>query len=66
VQIQHADGIATTYCHAQTLTVHTGQAVAAGQVIGGVGSTGHSGAPPISNATTADALAFLRAAGLNP
>ena len=77
VQIQHADGIATTYCHAQTLTVHTGQKVAAGQVIGTVGSTGnstgshlhfqvHRGAPPISNATTVDALAFLRAAGLNP
>jgi murein DD-endopeptidase MepM/ murein hydrolase activator NlpD len=77
VQIQHPDGIATTYCHALALTVHTGQTVVAGQTIGYVGSTGnstgphlhfqvHRGAPPISDATTVDPLPFLRSVGLNP
>ena len=77
VQIQHPGGIATTYCHAQALAVHTGQIVTAGQVIGWVGSTGnstgphlhvqvHVHAPPISDATTVDPLPFLRGVGLNP
>jgi murein DD-endopeptidase MepM/ murein hydrolase activator NlpD len=77
VQIQHAGAIATTYCHALMLTVHTGQTVAAGQVIGAVGSTGnstgahlhlqiHQGAPPITSATTVDPLPFLRGVGLAP
>jgi murein DD-endopeptidase MepM/ murein hydrolase activator NlpD len=76
VQLQHGDGIATTYCHALRLTVQTGQTVVAGQVIGYVGSTGHStgahlhfqihrSAPPISNATTVDPLPFLRDVGVN-
>jgi murein DD-endopeptidase MepM/ murein hydrolase activator NlpD len=77
VQIQPADAIVTTYCHAQTLTVHTGQTVTAGQVIGTVGSTGnstgshlhfqaHRGAPSITNATTVDPLPFPCAAGRTP
>ena len=76
-QIQHPGGIATTYCHALALTVHTGQTVSAGQTIGYVGSTGnstgahlhlqvHRGPPPISNATTVDPLPFLRGVGVNP
>jgi murein DD-endopeptidase MepM/ murein hydrolase activator NlpD len=75
VQIQHPGGIATTYCHAFALTVHTGQSVVAGQTIGYVGSTGnstgahlhfqvHQGPPPISNATTIDPLPFLRGVGV--
>lgn len=77
VQIQHTGGIATTYCHALALTVHTGQTVTAGQTIGYVGSTGnssgphlhfqvHQGAPPISDVTTVDPLPFLRGVGLHP
>ena len=77
IQILHPDRVATTYCHARALTVHTGQMVRAGEVIGFVGSTGnstgehlhfqvHLQAPPISNATTVDPAAFLRSVGVIP
>ena len=75
VQIQHAGGIGTTYCHAVALNVQRGQQVAAGQLIAWVGSTGHSsgphlhfqvhvGAPPISNANTVDPVPLMRSLGL--
>ena len=75
IQLQHPGHVATTYCHARALIVHTGQSVRAGQIIGFVGSTGHSTgdhlhfqvhllAPPISNATTVDPAAFLRGVGV--
>ncbi|MER7276636.1 M23 family metallopeptidase [Dactylosporangium sp. NPDC000244] len=46
VDIDHPGGIVTRYCHMQTrAAVAEGQPVAAGQVIGIVGSTGHSSGP---------------------
>lgn len=75
VNINHGGGIVTRYCHAVDLNVAPGQQVAAGQVIGWVGSTGHStgphlhfethrGAPPATNESAVDAASFLRAAGV--
>jgi murein DD-endopeptidase MepM/ murein hydrolase activator NlpD len=75
VRILHPDRVATTYCHASALAVRAGQSVAAGQVIGWVGSTGnstgphlhfrvHVGAPPIANQTTVDPVAYLARVGV--
>ena len=76
LQILHAYDVATTYCHALALAVHTGQTVRAGEVVGWVGSTGnstgnhlhfqvHVHAPPINNATTVDPVAYLRGVGVD-
>ncbi|GGM24029.1 M23 family metallopeptidase [Dactylosporangium sucinum] len=76
VEIQHADGIGTTYCHASSLSVHVGQQVNAGDEIGRVGSTGHSSgnhlhfqvhqpAPPINNSTTIDPVPFMAGVGVH-
>ena len=42
VEISHGDGTSTLYGHMVTITVSVGQTVEQGQVIGYVGSTGHS------------------------
>ena len=75
--INHADGYRTYYGHLYSVRVAVGQRVSPGEHIGAMGTTGnstgphlhfqvHRAAPPLSSATTVDALAFLRAAGLNP
>jgi murein DD-endopeptidase MepM/ murein hydrolase activator NlpD len=75
VIVAHEQGIATTYCHASALTVHAGQSVAAGQVIGYVGSTGnstgahlhfevHLNTPPVDATTATDPVAFLASVGV--
>lgn len=75
VNLSHGDGIVTRYCHAVALAVSAGEQVAAGQVIGWVGSTGnstgshlhfetHRGAPPATNDTAVDPVPFLQAAGV--
>jgi murein DD-endopeptidase MepM/ murein hydrolase activator NlpD len=77
VVIDHGHRVATLYAHAIALAVTAGQPVTAGQLIGWVGSTGHSTGnhlhfqvhlhhPPIDHTTTVDPEAFLRAAGLHP
>lgn len=40
--IDHGNGIRTAYAHQSRMAVHAGQAVAQGQVIGNVGTTGNS------------------------
>ncbi len=75
VKLLHDAGVATTYCHAGALAVRDGDLVVAGQVIGWVGSTGHStgphlhfqvhrGAPPIDSSTTVDPVEFLSTVGI--
>lgn len=75
VNLNHGAGVVTRYCHAVALAVSAGEQVVAGQVIGWVGSTGHSSgphlhfethrnAPPASNDTAEDPIPFLQAAGV--
>ena len=73
VDIDHVGGIVTRYCHQLVQPyVHVGQHVAAGQVIGVVGSSGHSSGPHLhfevhlgdhTPATAVDPIAFMAAAG---
>ncbi|MCC3289981.1 M23 family metallopeptidase [Arthrobacter sp. zg-Y1110] len=45
VVVDHGDGLQTTYNHLNSIDVSVGQAVDAGAVVGGVGSTGNSTGP---------------------
>ena len=76
INLDHGGGIATRYCHAVRLNVHTGQHVTAGQLIGWVGSTGHSSgphlhfevhspAPPLTSDNAVNPLAFLSSVGID-
>jgi murein DD-endopeptidase MepM/ murein hydrolase activator NlpD len=76
VKIQHADRIATLYCHmVHRAPVTVGQHVTAGQVIGYVGSSGnssaphlhfevHVNAPPTGPQNAVDPIPFMRARGV--
>lgn len=74
VEITHADNVITRYCHQGVPPkVTVGQRVAAGDVIGYVGSTGNSSGPHLhfevhlngdrSNAGTVDPVPFMRDKG---
>lgn len=45
VEVRHGDGTSTSYAHLQSRRVAVGEKVAAGQVLGAVGSTGRSTGP---------------------
>jgi murein DD-endopeptidase MepM/ murein hydrolase activator NlpD len=45
VVVDHGNGLATAYAHQSAIAVTCGQAVTQGQVVGYVGSTGHSTGP---------------------
>jgi murein DD-endopeptidase MepM/ murein hydrolase activator NlpD len=76
VKIAHPDRIATLYCHLLARpALQPGQAVAAGQVIGLIGSSGrssyphlhfevHRNAPPTSPLTAVDPLPFMASVGV--
>jgi murein DD-endopeptidase MepM/ murein hydrolase activator NlpD len=74
VEITHADNVITRYCHQGVPPkVTVGQRVAAGDIIGYVGSTGNSSGPHLhfevhlngdrSNAGTVDPVPFMRDKG---
>ena len=76
VKVAHAGGVTTLYCHLLRLPVVTvGQQVAAGQVLGFVGSSGnssfphlhlevHTGGLPTGPANAVDPAAFMRLMGV--
>jgi murein DD-endopeptidase MepM/ murein hydrolase activator NlpD len=62
--IDHGNGLATAYGHQSSIVVSCGQDVAQGDVIGYVGSTGHSTGPHLHfevrvNGTPVDPLGYL-------
>ncbi|RVU16607.1 M23 family metallopeptidase [Methylobacterium oryzihabitans] len=66
VEVDHGHGISTRYAHLSAIGVAPGQGVAAGQVVGRVGSTGRSTAPHLHYETRIDGdpvdpVRFLRA-----
>jgi murein DD-endopeptidase MepM/ murein hydrolase activator NlpD len=73
VDIEHGGGVVTRYCHMLTHpSVHEGQSVVVGQIIGVVGSSGHSSGPHLhfevhlgdhSSATATNPEPFMAAHG---
>ncbi|MEO6027941.1 MAG: peptidoglycan DD-metalloendopeptidase family protein [Candidatus Binatia bacterium] len=54
VEVRHADGLVTSYAHAEKTLVRAGQQVVAGDVVATVGSTGRSSGPHLHFAATRD------------
>ena len=68
VEIDHGNGIATRYGHLSSISVHAGEAIDTGAVIGRIGSTGRATGPHLHYEVRLDDEAvdpsrFLRAAG---
>ncbi|MER3410256.1 MAG: hypothetical protein C4306_09190 [Thermoleophilia bacterium] len=64
VVIDHGGGLATAYAHLSSISVSLGQAVGQGDLVGAVGSTGHSFGPHLHfevrvNGVAVDPLGYL-------
>ena len=64
VVIDHGGGLATAYAHLSSIAVSLGQAVSQGDLVGAVGSTGHSFGPHLHfevrvNGAAVDPLGYL-------
>ncbi len=58
VEVRHADGLVTSYAHAERTLVRAGQHVVAGEVVATVGSSGRATAPHLHFAATRDGQAI--------
>ena len=54
VEVRHADGLVTSYAHAERTLVRTGQHVVAGEVVATVGSSGRASGPHLHFAASRD------------
>ena len=54
VEVRHADGLVTSYAHAERTLVRAGQHVVAGEVVATVGSSGRASGPHLHFAATRD------------
>jgi murein DD-endopeptidase MepM/ murein hydrolase activator NlpD len=64
VVVDHGNGLSTAYAHASSILVSVGQAVAQGETVSQVGSTGHSSGPHLHfevrvNGIAVDPLGYL-------
>src|SRR5204862_5242659 len=58
VEVRHADGLVTTYAHAERTLVRAGQHVVAGEVVATVGSSGRANGPHLHFAAARDGQAI--------
>jgi murein DD-endopeptidase MepM/ murein hydrolase activator NlpD len=58
VEVRHADGLVTSYAHAERTLVRAGQHVVAGAVLGTVGSSGRANGPHLHFAALRDGQAI--------
>ncbi len=58
VEVRHADGLVTSYAHAERTLVRAGQHVGAGDVVATVGSSGRSSGPHLHFAAARDGQAI--------
>jgi murein DD-endopeptidase MepM/ murein hydrolase activator NlpD len=67
VEVDHGNGLSTRYAHLSAISVKEGAEVAAGALVGKIGSTGRSTAPHLHyevrvNGEAVDPRRYLRAA----
>ncbi len=58
VEVRHADGLVTSYAHAEKTLVRAGQHVVAGEVVATVGSSGRASGPHLHFGATRDGQAI--------